>query len=144
MGDDNIWITTHGIGAIKDSEQSLTISMEDGSASARSPGGPKPTTAWFHFPIPSPPSDFLNLKAVKVDFNSTGANLGTVVVYAGSKTIFQRGGLSGQHVQLPFDETAVYDGLGICVSVLVTFLSSESSIKFQSVGIQAWRSDTVN
>ncbi|KAI1391485.1 uncharacterized protein F4822DRAFT_187079 [Hypoxylon trugodes] len=133
------WISTHGIGAIKDSASSFNIVIEKGYALV------KPTTAnqlsgWVHYTIPSPPVDYPNLKKASVDFTAQAATVEKVEVYFANSRKFQEAGLSHSST-FTLDVQAnqgpvVYGGKGISVSIFVQFGGMGSTIKLQSVAIQ--------
>ncbi|XXH00826.1 hypothetical protein Hte_007177 [Hypoxylon texense] len=131
------WISTHGIGAIKDSSSSFAITADKGSALVR-PTNPNQLTGWIHFTIPSPPVNNPNLKEVAVDFSSQSASVDTVAVYLANSVKFKEEGLQkDQSFILQITSTsAVYERKGIAVSIFVQFDNVGSNLRLQSVGIQ--------
>ncbi|KAI1657623.1 hypothetical protein F4813DRAFT_70263 [Daldinia decipiens] len=131
------WISTHGIGAIKDSTSSFSITADKGSALVK-PTSPNELSGWIHFTIPSPPVNNPNLKVVAVDFSSQSATVDSVAIYLANSVKFKEEELQkGQSFTLTISSTqAIYQGKGISVSVFVQFDSVASNLRFQSVGIQ--------
>ncbi|KAI2777519.1 hypothetical protein F4815DRAFT_290148 [Daldinia loculata] len=131
------WISTHGIGAIKDSTSTFSITADKGSALIK-PTSPNELSGWIHFTIPSPPVNNPNLKVVAVDFSSHSANVDAVAIYLANLVKFKEEGLQkGQSFSLTINSAqAVYQGKGISVSILVEFDSVASNLRIQSVGIQ--------
>ena len=129
------WLSTHGIGAIKDSQSSFSITADKGSALIK-PTNPSQLSGYIHFTIPSPPVNNPNLKAVAVDFSSQSASVDTVLVYLANNEEFKKENLQrGQSFQLDISDVA-YGGKGIALMILVNFNSVDSTLNFQSVGIQ--------
>ncbi|KAI1642121.1 uncharacterized protein F4817DRAFT_310721 [Daldinia loculata] len=131
------WISTHGIGAIKDSTSTFSITADKGSALVK-PTSPNELSGWIHFTIPSPPVNNPNLKVVAVDFSSQSATVDAVAIYLANLVKFKEEGLQkGQSFSLTISSAqAVYQGKGISVSILVEFDSVASNLRIQSVGIQ--------
>lgn len=131
-------LSTHGMGAIKDSNSTFTITADRGSALV------KPTDAnhlegWIHFTIPSPPATDPNLKSVTIDFSSQSATVETVAVYLANMQKFKEENLQkGQSFTLDIASVrrVTYAGKGIAVSIFVEFSSSASNLRFQSVAIE--------
>ncbi|KAM0812940.1 hypothetical protein AB5N19_12931 [Seiridium cardinale] len=131
------WITTHGIGAIKNSKSTLEITVENGSGVVR------PTTAtdlrgWVHFTIPGPPVDKPYLKIARIDFSSRSASVETVEIYLANTRVFDEGKLQKtRNFDLNISSTrAIYQDKGIAMSLEIEFENVGSSLHFQSVGIQ--------
>jgi hypothetical protein len=131
------WLSTHGIGAIKDTTSTFTISADKGSAVVR-PSDATKLSGWIHFTIPSPPANNPNLLAVAVDFSSQSATVETVSLYLANLVKFTMTGLQkGQSFTLPISGSqALYQGKGVSLSILVEFENIGSSLRFQSVGVQ--------
>ncbi|KAI8963669.1 hypothetical protein F5Y11DRAFT_140971 [Daldinia sp. FL1419] len=131
------WISTHGIGAIKDSTSTFAITADKGSALVR-PTNATELSGWIHFTIPSPPVNNPTLKVVAVDFSSQSATVDSVAIYLANLIKFKEEGLQkGQSFTLPINSTqATYQGKGISVSIYVQFDNVSSNLRFQSVGIQ--------
>ncbi|KAI0106665.1 hypothetical protein F4814DRAFT_66010 [Daldinia grandis] len=131
------WISTHGIGAIKDSTSTFSITADKGSALVK-PTDANELSGWIHFTIPSPPVNSPNLKVVAVDFSSQSANVDSVFIHLANLVKFKEEGLQkGQSFTLTINSAqAVYQGKGISVSVYIQFDSVASNLRFQSVGIQ--------
>lgn len=75
----NAWISTHGIGVIKDSANSFTVTIDGGDAYVRSTSATD-LTSIIYFTIPSPPENSPNLSAVRVDFSSQSAFVNSVAI----------------------------------------------------------------
>ncbi|KAI1465548.1 uncharacterized protein F4812DRAFT_128337 [Daldinia caldariorum] len=132
------WLSTHGIGAIKDSNSSFAIVADKGSALVK-PTDPNALSGWIHFTIPSPPVNNPNLKVVAIDFSSQSANVEAVAVYLANIQKYKEEGLQrGQSftLSLPSNPQVLYQGKGISVSILVQFDNISSNLRLQSVGIQ--------
>ncbi|KAI1806578.1 hypothetical protein F4811DRAFT_135552 [Daldinia bambusicola] len=132
------WISTHGIGAIKDSTSSFSITADKGSALVK-PTNPNQLSGWIHFTIPSPPVNNPNLKVVAVDFSSQSASVESVAIYLANAVKFREDGLQrGQsfNLTIPNSPAVLYEGKGISVSIYVEFENVSSNLRLQSVGIQ--------
>ncbi|KAL7789846.1 hypothetical protein V8C37DRAFT_403849 [Trichoderma ceciliae] len=133
----NAWITTHGVGVIKDSENSFTVTIDGGDAYVR-PTKATELTGIVHFTIPSPPKNNPNLAAVRVDFASQNAFVNTVAVFFANDEKFSHERLqktSSFQIAIAAG-SATYTEFGISVSVGIKFSNLDSSIIFQSVGVQ--------
>ncbi|ROV89113.1 hypothetical protein VMCG_09861 [Cytospora schulzeri] len=132
------WLSTHGIGAIKDSHSTFSIAADAGSAIVH-PTDANDTKGWIHFTIPSPPASSPNLRAVAVNFSSHSATVERVQVYLANSLVFDESNLQmTTHYTSDIASAAstVYKGKGIAVSVYVEFDNLNSKLKFQSVGVQ--------
>ncbi|KAK9776311.1 hypothetical protein SCAR479_06923 [Seiridium cardinale] len=131
------WITTHGIGAIKDSKSTFEITVENGSGVVR------PTTAtdlrgWVHFTIPGPPVDKPVLKIAQIDFSSQSASVETMQLYLANRRVFDEGQLQKtSSFDLDISSSkAIYQDKGIALSLELVFNNVGGALRFQSVGIQ--------
>lgn len=131
------WLSTHGIGAIKDSDSTFSITAESGSAVVKPTRGDN-LTGWLHFIIPSPPVNNPNLKNLAIDFATQGASVDSVAVYLANNEIFKKNKLQkGQSFELKIiSSEATYEGKGIAVSVFLKFVSVNSTLDFQSVAVE--------
>ncbi|RYP40662.1 hypothetical protein DL767_001520 [Monosporascus sp. MG133] len=131
------WLSTHGIGAIKDTNSTFVITADAGSASVN-PSSASQLTGWIHFTIPSPPNTNPNLKTLAVDFSTQQATVDQVQVYLANDQVFSKTNLQkGQSFQLSIASTsAVYNGKGVAVSVYLKFNNVNSTLNFQSVAIE--------
>ncbi|KAF5230026.1 hypothetical protein FAUST_10049 [Fusarium austroamericanum] len=129
-------LSTHGIGAIKETGSTFTITADRGSAVVK-PTEANELTGWIHFTIPSPATGGPNLNSVSIDFHSQTATVDTVAVYLANSLKFKEENLQrGQSFVLPIPSgQAIYNGKGIAVSVQVQFQDSNSKLHFQSVSI---------
>jgi hypothetical protein len=129
-------LSTHGIGAIKDSGSSFTITADKGSALVK-PTNANQLSGWIHFTIPSPPVESPNLKNVTIDFHSQSATVETVAVYLANAQKYREENLQrGESFTLSIaSQQAIYNGKGIAVSIMVQFDSVSSKLQFQSVSI---------
>lgn len=132
------WLSTHGIGAIKDSNSSFSITAENGVALIH-PTSANDKSGWIHFTIPSPPADNPNLRAVTARFSTSSATVDKVRVFLGNNTAYSRD--STQETDsftygISSTSETVYKDLGIAVSIWVDFDSVTAKLKIQSVGVQ--------
>ncbi|KAI3319122.1 hypothetical protein HD806DRAFT_510048 [Xylariaceae sp. AK1471] len=131
------WLSTHGIGAIKDSDSTFSIVAESGSAVVK-PTQANQLTGWLHFVIPSPPVTNPNLKTLAIDFSTQGATVEGVAVYLANNEIYTKNKLQrGQSFTLKIlSAESTYDGKGVAVSVFIKFTGVTSTLNFQSVAIE--------
>ncbi|ROW12959.1 hypothetical protein VPNG_04662 [Cytospora leucostoma] len=137
------WLSTHGIGAIKDSSSTFEISADGGSGlikPAKSDTS-SDTAGWIHFTVPSPPASHPNLKAVAVDFSSQSATVDRLRVHLGKSQVLEQHNLQATS-SFKFDiasSSAVYTTKGIAVSVYVDFENVASKLRFQSVAVEVYK-----
>ncbi|KAK7748031.1 hypothetical protein SLS53_001283 [Cytospora paraplurivora] len=134
------WLSTHGIGAIKDSSSTFRITADGGSGLVKPTKSEdsNDTSGWIHFTIPSPPASYPNLRAVAVNFSSQSATVERVKVHLGNLQVFEQNELQATS-SFEFEiasSSAVYRNKGIAVSVYVEFENVASKLKFQSIGIR--------
>lgn len=131
------WLSTHGLGAIKDSSSTFTITADTGSALVK-PTSANELSGWIHFTIPSPPATNPNLQTIAIDFQSQSATVETVAVYFANMQKYKGDNLQrGQSFTLTLASgSAIYDGKGIAVSIYVKFDNVASTLRFQSVAVQ--------
>ncbi|KAF2969125.1 hypothetical protein GQX73_g4409 [Xylaria multiplex] len=131
------WISTHGIGAITDTDSSFTITAASGSALVK-PGNSGQLSGWIHYTIPDPPATNPSLITLAVDFASQSAFVQDVAIYLANVEKFKRTNLQrGQSFEESIvDQKVVYNGKGIMVSIKVEFENMGSSLRFQSIGIK--------
>ncbi|KAK6949553.1 hypothetical protein Daesc_009636 [Daldinia eschscholtzii] len=130
------WLSTHGLGAIKDSTSTFSITAEQGTALLR-PSHPDQLSGWVHFTIPSPPPKRPNLKKVSVDFSAQTAYVDAVDVYLANLVNSKSSGLKqDKSFALDFPTEVVYKGKGILVSVFIQFKDVSSRLMIESVGIE--------
>ncbi|CAH0002478.1 unnamed protein product [Clonostachys byssicola] len=135
-----IWFTTHGIGAIKDTDNSFSITSDGGSAkiSPTSDTSDSDLKGWVHYTIPNPNPDNSSLKAIQVDFSSQSASVDGVKLHFANSLKFSVSDLQ-QTSSFNLDiasSSAVYSNKGIAVSLYLSFDDKHSWLKLQSVGVQ--------
>ncbi|CAH0027205.1 unnamed protein product [Clonostachys rhizophaga] len=131
------WFTTHGIGAIKDTNNSFSITSDGGSAKI-SPTSASELKGWVHYTIPNPDPDNSSLKAIQVDFSSQSASVDGVKLHFANSLKFSVSDLQ-ETSSFELDiasSSAVYSDKGIAVSLYLSFDSINGWVKLQSVGVQ--------
>lgn len=130
------WLSTHGVGAIKDTASTFAITVDRGSAVVR-PTSANQLTGWIHFVIPSPPANNLNLKKFAVHFPPRERPL-RKWLFTLPTTRCTTWADSGQFFELdiPSTTTTTYTDKGIAVVVFPKFTNVSLTLDFQSVAIQ--------
>ncbi|KAI0437069.1 hypothetical protein F4803DRAFT_571352 [Xylaria telfairii] len=131
------WISTHGIGAITDSNSTFAITAEGGSAIV-TPKNSTQLAGWVHFAMPNPPATSTTLQLLAVDFSTQSATVEDVAIYLGNRQALS---LTNLQKTTSFTESiapqgATYTGKGIAVSIRIQFDGMGSKLRFQSVSIQ--------
>ncbi|KAK2594351.1 hypothetical protein QQS21_007952 [Conoideocrella luteorostrata] len=129
------WYTTHGLGAIKDTESGFVIAADSSSAKIR-PSNLKELAGWIHYCIPNPGPNRPTLSKLRVDFSSQSATVDKVKLSFANEEKFKADDLQmTSSFQKDIRETPAYTNKGIEISVYIAFDNLNSWIKFQSVGV---------
>jgi hypothetical protein len=130
-----VWLTTHGIGAIRNSASTFSIQAVDGSARIGPTDG-KEKEGWVHYTIPSPDDNHTILSKIKLDISADRASINEVKLWLGNDLAFDKGTLQKRNSWIePVSPTATYSDAGISVALYLKFPTYDSSIDIQSIGV---------
>lgn len=130
------WISTHGVGVIKDARSSFKISIEEGGATVQ-PTSPNALEGAVHFVLPSPPRNNPNITDAMVEFSPQSARIDELAIFFANEEKFRKSRLQKTSTfQISVASAqAVYDGKGIAMTLYIKFDQVSSAITFQSVAV---------
>ncbi|RYP40661.1 hypothetical protein DL767_001519 [Monosporascus sp. MG133] len=132
------WLSCHGAGAIKASDNSFVITANSAGALIR-PTNANELKGTILFPLPSLPQNVSHLVKVAIDFSSQTAEVDAVTIMSGGDQVFQKNNLEKTQeftVNCGTSVAADQRGKGLVLAVALEFETISGRLKFRSVELE--------